>query len=201
MLLAALTFVAMSRGRSGASAAHLNDLLAAQPWKARYLICNGLSAVIKLAIYCLEMVICAGHPRSTLQPQLALINQPIPKTTMGEIKAELCKPQKPLFLLSTTPSPVSDCSGLPSRKWWVFFRLNPCSDILAEWALICGKVGAKETAAKMSETSGRSCDDNCSAVLDFVIFDFVRQRWTVLWLERVDCSRRMFFAWRSAWDE
>lgn len=31
MLLAPLTFVAMSRGRSGASAAHSNDLLAAQP--------------------------------------------------------------------------------------------------------------------------------------------------------------------------
>lgn len=31
MLLTLVTFVAMSRGRSGASAAHLNDLLAAQP--------------------------------------------------------------------------------------------------------------------------------------------------------------------------
>lgn len=31
MLLAPLTFVDMSRGRSGNSGAHLNDLLAAQP--------------------------------------------------------------------------------------------------------------------------------------------------------------------------
>lgn len=106
----------------------MNDVFATEPWKTCYLICNGLSTTIKLAIYCLEMVITAGHPCSTLHPQLTLINQPIPKTTIGEIKAVLCKPQKPLFLLSTKPmataSRVRDCSRISSRKGRVFSKLT-----------------------------------------------------------------------------
>lgn len=85
-----------------------------------YLLCKGLSTIIKLAICCLEMVINARHPCSTLQPQLTLINHPTPKTTIGEIKTVQCKPQQLLFLLSTKPmataSRVRDCSRLLSRK-------------------------------------------------------------------------------------
>lgn len=110
----------LHKDRSDHSRGYMDDVFAAEPQKPCYLIRNGLSTIIKLAIYCLEMVITAGHPCSTLQPQLTLINRPIPKTTKGEIKAALCKPQKPLFLLSTKPmasaSRVRDCSRISSRK-------------------------------------------------------------------------------------
>lgn len=115
------------------SAAYENYVFATEPRKTFYLISNGLSTAIKLAIYCLKMVITAGHPCSTLQPQLTPVKQPIPKTTIGEIKAALCKPQKPLFLLSTKPmataSRARDCSRISSRKGWVFSKL-----ILVLWS-------------------------------------------------------------------
>lgn len=102
------------------------NLFAAEPQKTRYLIVSSVKASVPSSHvqYCLEMVITTGHPCSQLQTQLTIINQPIPRTTIGEIKTMLYKLQQLVFLLSTKPvttaSWVRDCSRISSRKGWVF---------------------------------------------------------------------------------
>lgn len=185
-------------------------MFAVEPWEAPYLICNGLSTIVKLAIYCLEMVIAAGHPRSTLQPQLTLINQPIPKTTIGKIKAELCKPQKPLFLLSTKPmvttSRVRDWSRISTRKGWVFSKLILVLTSLCDEPEYVAKEDG--TATKRAERNSSWNDNTSNYLSGFVIFMFCatcnfvhnHQIFFVGLFDEAEHSGIMFFTWHLACD-